>query len=164
MTEMVRNDGAEDYQGNRNPFIDYPELAIQMFYGNSDVTTYNVDYQTTMDVSPKYKYATKGGFVTYLTLSDGTHPAAVKVAGATAKYDAQLGRLVVSNVTGNITISATSTADNQMVASEQAIRIYSFTGVSVGQCLPNRINATLAALYPGIYILCQGKDSWKVVR
>lgn len=164
VTEMVRNDGAEDYQGNRNPFIDYPELAIQMFYGNSDVTTYNVDYQTTMDVSPKYKYATKGGFVTYLTLSDGTHPAAVKVAGATAKYDAQLGRLVVSNVTGNITISATSTADNQMVASEQAIRIYSFTGVSVGQCLPNRINATLAALHPGIYILCQGKDSWKVVR
>lgn len=26
LTEMVRNDGAQDYQGNRNPVIDFPEL------------------------------------------------------------------------------------------------------------------------------------------
>ena len=31
LTEMVRNDGAQDYQGNRNPMIDYPELAFLLF-------------------------------------------------------------------------------------------------------------------------------------
>lgn len=30
LTEMVRNDGAQDYQGNRNPFIDFPQLVRRL--------------------------------------------------------------------------------------------------------------------------------------
>lgn len=31
LIEMVRNDGAQDYQGNRNPFIDFPILVSRLF-------------------------------------------------------------------------------------------------------------------------------------
>ena len=104
LTEMVRNDGAQDYQGNRNPLIDYPELAIQVFLDDG-ITTYTVTENSAATMWPAYRYTLSDGFIAYLTNGDGTHPADIKVTGATSTYDKSLGRLTVSNVTGNMTIS-----------------------------------------------------------
>ena len=111
LTEMVRNDGAQKYQGNRNPLIDYPELAIQVFLDNlkniEGITTYTVTESSAATMWPAHQYTLSDGFIAYLTNSDGTHPAEsdFKVTGATYTYNASLGRLTVSKVTGNMTIS-----------------------------------------------------------
>ena len=104
LTEMVRNDGAQDYQGNRNPLIDYPELAIQVFLDDG-ITTYSITESSTATMWPAHRYTLTDGFIAYLTNSNGTHPADIKVTGATYTYDKSLGRLTVSQVTGNMTIS-----------------------------------------------------------
>ena len=106
LTEMVRNDGAQDYQGNRNPLIDYPELAIQVFLDDG-ITTYTVTESSAATMWPAHQYTLSDGFIAYLTNSDGTHPAEsdFEVTGATYTYNASLGRLTVSEVTGDITIS-----------------------------------------------------------
>ena len=106
LTEMVRNDGAQDYQGNRNPLIDYPELAIQVFLDDG-ITTYSVTESSAATMWPAHQYTLSDGFIAYLTNSNGTHPAEsdFEVTGATYTYDASLGRLTVSKVTGNMTIS-----------------------------------------------------------
>lgn len=106
LTEMVRNDGAQDYQGNRNPLIDYPELAIQVFLDDG-ITTYTVTESSAATMWPAYRYTLSDGFIAYLTNGDGSHPAEsdFEITGATYTYDASLGRLTVSEVTGNMTIS-----------------------------------------------------------
>lgn len=106
LTEMVRNDGAQDYQGNRNPLIDYPELAIQVFLDDG-ITTYTVTENSAATMWPAHRYTLSDGFIAYLTNNDGTHPAEsdFEVTGATYTYDKSLGRLTVSKVTGNMTIS-----------------------------------------------------------
>lgn len=106
LTEMVRNDGAQNYQGNRNPLIDYPELAIQVFLDDG-ITTYTITESSAATMWPAHRYTLSDGFIAYLTNSDGTHPAKsdFEVKGATYTYDASLGRLTVSKVTGNMTIS-----------------------------------------------------------
>lgn len=106
LTEMVRNDGAQDYQGNRNPLIDYPELAIQVFLDDG-ITTYSVTESSAATMWPAHQYTLSDGFIAYLTNSDGTHPAEsdFEITGATYTYDASLGRLTVKEVTGNMTIS-----------------------------------------------------------
>lgn len=106
LTEMVRNDGAQDYQGNRNPLIDYPELAIQVFLDDG-ITTYTVTESSAATMWPAHRYTLSDGFIAYLTNNDGTHPAEsdFEVTGATYTYDASLGRLTVSEVTSNMTIS-----------------------------------------------------------
>ena len=106
LTEMVRNDGAQDYQGNRNPLIDYPELAIQVFLDDG-ITTYTVTESSAATMWPAHQYTLSDGFIAYLTNGDGSHPAEsdFEITGATYTYDASLGRLTVSEVTGNMTIS-----------------------------------------------------------
>ena len=104
LTEMVRNDGAQDYQGNRNPLIDYPELAIQVFLDDG-ITTYSVTESSTATMWPAHRYTLSDGFIAYLTNNDGSHPQDIKVTGAAYEYNATLGRLTITNVTGNMTIS-----------------------------------------------------------
>ena len=109
LTEMVRNDGAQDYQGNRNPLIDYPELAIQVFLEDmkelEGITTYTVTESSAATMWPAHRHTLSDGFIAYLTNSNGSHPADIEVTGATYTYNASLGRLTVSKVTGNMTIS-----------------------------------------------------------
>lgn len=106
LTEVTRNDGAHAYQGNRNPFIDYPELAIQMF--KNSVTTYAVEKKMTEPLWPNYQLTLKHGFIAYVG-EPGAHPDKVAVTGATSNYDAATGRLVVSNVTDKVSISTGTT-------------------------------------------------------
>ena len=105
LTEMVRNDGGESFQGNRNPFIDYPELAINLLKDETGVTDYTVTNNTSATATPNYSYTTGGGFVTYLTNGDNSHPSEISVSGGTATYNATTGRLTVSSATGAVTIS-----------------------------------------------------------
>ena len=109
LTEMVRNDGGQDFQGNRNPFIDYPELAINMLKDETGVTDYAVTNNTSATASPNYSYTTNGGFVTYLTNGDNSHPSNVSVTGGTYTYNSTTGRLTVTTATGAVTITEPTT-------------------------------------------------------
>ena len=110
LTEMVRNDGAQTYQGNRNPFIDFPEIAVEIL--GDKVSIYNVTIGNGLQMWPAYRHTPTTGFISYLTLEDGTHPKADKltVTGTdNYTYDETLGRLIVSKTYKALTIELTGT-------------------------------------------------------
>lgn len=135
LTEMVRNDGAEDYQGNRNPWIDFPELAIELLL--DEVSAYSVSTSTDLTMAPAYKHTTSYGFMTYLTLSDGSHPAAtaIKVNGTTNySYNETLGRLIVNGTNQNISLSLEgATAISTTTSDTNNDKIYNLLGQEVRQ-------------------------------
>ena len=162
LTEMVRNDGAQDYQGNRNPVIDYPELALQIFLNNSSVKAYTVALESTAKMWPNHQYTLADGFIAYLTYADGTHPADVTVTGAKAVYDAAMGRLTISNVTGAVSISTRGTGVEDVVCNSSAT-IYTLSGTVIAQCAAESLSALLQSLVPGMYIIKQGAEIKKVL-
>ena len=176
LTEMVRNDGGQQYQGNRNPWIDYPELAIQML--KDKVKTYPVTSNQTMQ--PNYTLTTKHGFVAYLTDKNGNHPSKVQVAGANVSYDKTLGRLVLTNVTGNVSIVTDTPTDvdmteqnkiryyvtaNQLVVSElqgEAVKVFDITGKPVYTNFSTTGDLQIS-LPNGVYILQVGQQIEKIM-
>ena len=162
LTEMVRNDGAQDYQGNRNPVIDFPELALQIFLNNSSVKAYTVALESTAKMWPNHQYTLADGFIAYLTYADGSHPADVTVTGAKAVYDAAMGRLTISNVTGAVTITTRGTDVEDVVCNSSAT-IYNIFGAVVASCSSDLVGSTLQSLTPGIYLVRQGQSTRKVI-
>ena len=162
LTEMVRNDGAQDYQGNRNPMIDYPELALQIFLNHSSVSTYNVTIESSATMWPAHQYTLSDGFIAYLTHTDGSHPTEVSVSGAQYTYDPQLGRLTITKVTAAVTIS-TSTSSVENITYNSSATIYTLSGTVIAQCTADELNTTLQALVPGTYIIKQGAMITKVL-
>ena len=162
LTEMVRNDGAQDYQGNRNPVIDFPELALQIFLNNSSVKAYTVALESTAKMWPNHQYTLADGFIAYLTYADGTHPVDVTVTGAKAVYDAAMGRLTISNVTGAVSISTRGTGVEDVVCNSSAT-IYTLSGTVIAQCAAESLSALLQTLVPGTYIIKQGAQIRKVL-
>ena len=157
LTEMVRNDGAQDYQGNRNPVIDFPELAIEVFADYSGITRYPVTYNLSERVSPKYMHTLAGGFITYITNADGTHPAEVAVSGAEYTYDATLGRLIISKVNGPLTIGNSTYLNN--VHADAHARIYNISGELL--CTTEDVDLALSTLASGLYIVLQNGQAKK---
>lgn len=163
LTEMVRNDGAQDYQGNRNPMIDYPELALQIFLNHNSVNTYNVTVESSATMWPAHQYTLSDGFIAYLTHTDGSHPTEVSVSGAQYTYDPQLGRLTITKVTAAVTIS-TSTSSVENITYNSSATIYTLSGTVIAQCTADDLSATLQTLLPGTYIVKQGASISKVLR
>lgn len=105
LTEMVRNDGAQAYQGNRNPFIDFPEIAVEIL--GYKISVYDVTVSNEMIMLPAYRHTPSSGFIAYLTLADGSHPKADElIVNGTSNYtyDETLGRLIVSSTYKALTI------------------------------------------------------------
>ena len=161
LTEMVRNDGAQDYQGNRNPIIDFPELAIEVFANYNKINCYNVTYHLAEEVSPRYLHTLSEGFITYLTCADGSHPAQVTVTGGKAEYDASLGRLIITNVTGDLTISTTTPTMDITASYTTQTDIYNIAGNLIVST--SDIQSTIGSLPAGMYIIRQGEITRKIL-
>ena len=161
LTEMVRNDGAQEYQGNRNPMIDFPELAIEIFSDYSKITSYPVTYNVAETVSPRYMHTLSDGFITYLSASDGSHPSQVTVSGGKAEYDSSLGRLIITQVTGNLIISTTTPTIDVYTSSHTCAGIYNVAGELL--CTTDDVPAALMQLRSGLYIVSQGTQTRKVM-
>lgn len=165
LTEMVRNDGAQAYKGNRNPFIDYPELAILILKDEASVTEYTVTNATNnCTITPNYTYTLSSGFVTYVYNADGvTHPSEVSVAATSSSnspralrkaaandpeftYNATTGRLIVSGVKAPIKITS-AVQDDPVVnfTITTAVNDANMGSVTAGGSYPENTPLTLTA-------------------
>ena len=131
LTEMVRNDGGQNYQGNRNPFIDYPEMAIEMLQNVSGVTTYTVT-ATGAPLWPAYRLTLKSGFIAYLGTKD-SRPEYVTVTGATYSYNKENGRLTLTNVTGKVSISSPWEEEEVTALEFEPVERHSYKTIRHGQ-------------------------------
>lgn len=163
LTEMVRNDGAQDYQGNRNPVIDFPELALQIFLENGSITPYTVTVNSTAKLWPNHQYTLSAGFVAYLTETNGTHPESVSVEGGKYTYDPTNGRLTVTEVTAPLIISTSGTAVEDVVCNSSA-EIYNLAGTIVARAAAETLSSTISALTPGLYLIKQGVSTTKLIK
>ena len=164
LTEMVRNDGAQAYQGNRNPFIDFPEFAIQIFLNNSNIKTHKVKVNTSATLWPNYQYTLSDGFIAYLTEADGSRPESVDVTGATYSYDATMGRLTITNVTSDMVISTNGITAIDDIYYSNKIVIYNITGTIIAEISSENLSSTLQTLPSGLYIIQQGNQARKIMR
>ena len=175
LTEILRNDGGKDFQGNRNPFIDFPELAVQML--KDEITTYPVS--NNMIMQPAYRLTTVDGFVAYLTKPDGAHPQTVSVSGATGEYEPKIGRITVTNVTGSVSITTDEVASvedlseimhysvsgnrlNVSLFQPANVSVYSLTGILMGE-EQNSSGEYSIDLPSGIYILRVNSQPIKII-
>ncbi len=140
LTEMVRNDGGQDYQGNRNPFIDFPEIAVEILC--SQVTTYNVTVATDLTMWPAYRHTTKRGFVVYLRDALGNFPTDVQVTGTSNwTYEAAMGRLTVTNTSAGVSITVPSdpSAIDATAAQYDTTAVYDILGRPVSHMQKGQI-------------------------
>ena len=101
------------------------------------------------------------GFITYLSASDGSHPSQVTVSGGKAEYDSSLGRLIITQVTGNLIISTTTPTIDIYTSSHTCARIYNVSGELL--CTTDDVPAALMQLRSGLYIVSQGTQTRKVM-
>lgn len=140
LTEMVRNDGGQDYQGNRNPFIDFPEIAVEILC--NEVTTYHVTVAADLRMWPMYRHTTRNGFVVYLRDEAGNFPDEVQVTGTSYwTYEPAMGRLTVTNTTASINISLNSdpSAIDAATAEHQGAAVYDILGRPVSSMQKGQI-------------------------
>ena len=119
---------------------------------------------TSATLWPNYQHTLSDGFIAYLTLSDGSHPITVEVSGAEATYDPALGRLTVTNVTGNLTIS---TPDNTAIDNIQTIDkmvLYTIAGTKIAEGHSDQLQTILQSLPYGMYITRQGNTNSKILH
>lgn len=161
LTEMVRNDGAQDYQGNRNPFIDFPELAIQVFANNSGIQVFDVSCNSTETLAPNYRYTLSDGFIAYLTDANGLHPNSVSVNGAHADYNPQNGRLTITNVTSAVRITTDTPNAVEEVSADGTKAIYTLSGQLL--LTTDDLPAAIGNLASGVYILRANGTTRKIV-
>lgn len=112
--EIDRNDGIEATQGNRNPFVDYPEWANKIFGTNyvsealekliMNTTSENLAYGSTLQLSVTPTPSSASSLVSWSSSNE-------KVA----KVDTN-GLVTIQNETGYALISATSLEDASIKA------------------------------------------------
>ncbi len=113
--EINRNNGIQQLQGNRNPFVDYPQWANKIFgtnYTGDDLESLSINktsadlvYGGTVQLSVTPNPSSASSDVTWS--SSNTNVATVSSSGLVTAY----------NKTGSATITATSTSDTSISVS-----------------------------------------------
>jgi uncharacterized protein YjdB len=130
--ETNRNEGAQYLQGNRNPFIDRPEYACQIWGDTNDATRQVCGANqapNTITVTPASSSIAVGGTVT-LTASVDSGSSSVTWATSNANVATVNNGVVSGLATGTVTITATSMLDGS-VKGTASVTVKSLTSLSV---------------------------------
>ena len=141
--EMSRNDQAQNVQGNRNIFIDYPELAWQVL--GQEVPT---DMQT-----PSGEAMNSGTSYTITAVSSDTNWGTVSISGKTitatpadgyyaSGYQVTSGSATVTQNGNTFTVSASSDCTVKIIFSAK-------TAVTVSFSVPSGVTQTAMSGYSG---------------